>query len=45
MTKRYDSRVKAMEVEERPKEDYFDAGGLSEQFEVYYPFYQKKFEF
>ncbi|KAJ3625395.1 hypothetical protein Zmor_004243 [Zophobas morio] len=29
----YDSRVKAMEVEERPKEDYFDAGGLSEQFE------------
>jgi len=29
----YDSRVKAMEVDDKPTEDYFDAGGLTEQFE------------
>jgi hypothetical protein len=27
----YDSRVKAMEVEERPTEDYSDVGGLDKQ--------------
>eukprot|EP00210_Caulerpa_lentillifera_P005133 g4905.t1 len=27
----YDSRVKAMEVDEKPKEDYSDVGGLSKQ--------------
>lgn len=29
--KRYDSRVKAMEVDEKPKEDYTDIGGLDKQ--------------
>lgn len=28
---RYDSRVKAMEVDEKPKEDYGDIGGLEKQ--------------
>jgi len=27
----YDSRVKAMEVEEKPKEEYGDVGGLDKQ--------------
>ena len=27
----YDSRVKAMEVDEKPKEQYTDVGGLSKQ--------------
>lgn len=31
----YDSRVKAMEVEEKPVEDYSDIGGLEKQ--VLYP--------
>jgi 26S proteasome regulatory subunit T5 len=30
----YDSRVKAMEVEEKPKEEYSDVGGLDKQIEV-----------
>lgn len=30
----YDSRVKAMEVDEKPKEDYSDVGGLSKQIQV-----------
>jgi ATP-dependent 26S proteasome regulatory subunit len=30
----YDSRVKAMEVEEKPKEEYGDIGGLDKQIEV-----------
>jgi len=29
----YDSRVKAMEVDERPTEDYADVGGLDKQIE------------
>ena len=29
----YDPRVKAMEVDERPKEDYNDIGGLDKQIE------------
>lgn len=29
----YDSRVKAMEVEERPQEEYSDIGGLNKQIE------------
>ncbi|OZJ02830.1 26S protease regulatory subunit 6A [Bifiguratus adelaidae] len=29
----YDSRVKAMEVDEKPTEDYMDVGGLSKQIE------------
>ena len=29
----YDSRVKAMEVDERPTEDYGDVGGLDKQIE------------
>ena len=28
---RYDSRVKAMEVDERPSEQYADIGGLDKQ--------------
>lgn len=31
MAYRYDSRVKAMEVDERPTEDYNDIGGLDTQ--------------
>jgi 26S proteasome regulatory subunit T5 len=30
---RYDSRVKAMEVDEKPTEDYNDIGGLDKQIE------------
>lgn len=30
----YDSRVKAMEVDEKPKEEYTDVGGLDKQIEV-----------
>jgi len=30
----YDSRVKAMEVDERPTEKYSDIGGLDKQIEV-----------
>ena len=30
----YDSRVKAMEVVEKPQEDYSDVGGLSKQIQV-----------
>lgn len=30
---RYDSRVKAMEVDEKPTEDYNDVGGLDKQIE------------
>jgi 26S proteasome regulatory subunit T5 len=30
---RYDSRVKAMEVDEKPTEDYSDVGGLDKQIE------------
>ena len=30
-TPRYDSRVKAMEVDERPTEQYSDIGGLDKQ--------------
>ena len=29
----YDSRVKAMEVDEKPTEDYGDVGGLDKQIE------------
>jgi 26S proteasome regulatory subunit T5 len=29
----YDSRVKAMEVDEKPREQYTDVGGLSKQIE------------
>merc|ERR1719410_917450 len=29
----YDSRVKAMEVDEKPQEDYNDVGGLDKQIE------------
>lgn len=29
----YDARVKTMEVDERPKEDYTDIGGLEKQIE------------
>jgi len=33
----YDARVKAMEVDERPTEQYVDIGGLDKQIqEVYY---------
>lgn len=28
---RYDARVKAMEIDEKPKEDYTDVGGLDKQ--------------
>lgn len=31
--RRYDSRVKAMEVDERPTEQYGDIGGLDKQIE------------
>ena len=31
MFARYDSRVKAMEVDERPTEQYSDIGGLDKQ--------------
>jgi 26S proteasome regulatory subunit T5 len=31
MVNRYDSRVKAMEVDEKPTEDYGDIGGLDKQ--------------
>lgn len=31
ITCRYDSRVKAMEVDERPTEQYSDIGGLDKQ--------------
>lgn len=31
LTYRYDSRVKAMEVDERPTEQYSDIGGLDKQ--------------
>ncbi len=31
----YDSRVKAMEVDEKPKEEYTDVGGLDKQIEVW----------
>ena len=30
----YDSRVKAMEVDEKPQEDYSDVGGLSKQIQA-----------
>lgn len=30
---RYDSRVKAMELDEKPTEDYNDVGGLDKQIE------------
>lgn len=30
---RYDSRVKAMELDERPTEEYSDIGGLDKQIE------------
>ena len=30
----YDSRVKAMEVDEKPTEDYSDVGGLDKQIQV-----------
>ena len=30
----YDSRVKAMEVDEKPTEDYSDIGGLDKQIQV-----------
>ena len=33
LTCRYDSRVKAMEVDEKPTEDYNDIGGLDKQIE------------
>jgi len=29
----YDSRVKSMEIEERPSEEYTDIGGLDKQIE------------
>ena len=32
----YDSRVKAMEVDEKPTEDYSDVGGLDKQIQVRY---------
>lgn len=32
----YDSRVKAMEVDEKPTEDYNDIGGLEKQVISYY---------
>ena len=32
-THRYDSRVKAMELDERPTEQYGDIGGLDKQIE------------
>lgn len=36
----YDSRVKAMEVDERPTEQYSDVGGLDKQIqEVFIDFY------
>lgn len=36
----YDARVKAMEVDERPTEQYVDIGGLDKQIqEVSYPCY------
>jgi ATP-dependent 26S proteasome regulatory subunit len=31
----YDSRVKAMEVDEKPKEEYTDVGGLDKQIEAW----------
>ena len=31
MRKRYDSRVKAMELDEKPNETFVDVGGLDEQ--------------
>lgn len=31
LNSRYDSRVKAMEVDERPTEQYSDIGGLDQQ--------------
>jgi 26S proteasome regulatory subunit T5 len=31
----FDSRVKAMEVDERPTEDYTDVGGLDQQIQVH----------
>ena len=33
VTFRYDSRVKAMELDERPTEQYSDIGGLDKQIE------------
>ena len=33
MCYRYDSRVKAMEVDEKPTEQYSDIGGLDKQIE------------
>jgi ATP-dependent 26S proteasome regulatory subunit len=33
---RYDSRVKAMEVDERPTEQYSDIGGLDQQIQEVY---------
>ena len=30
----YDSRVKAMEVDEKPKETFIDVGGLDKQIQV-----------
>ena len=32
----YDSRVKAMEVDEKPQEDYSDVGGLSKQIQAWH---------
>lgn len=32
----YDSRVKAMEVDEKPTEDYSDIGGLDKQIQASY---------
>jgi 26S proteasome regulatory subunit T5 len=32
----YDSRVKAMEVDEKPTEDYNDIGGLEKQVFIYF---------
>lgn len=33
---RYDSRVKAMELDEKPKDEYTDIGGLDKQIEVWW---------
>lgn len=35
----YDSRVKAMEVDEKPTEDYNDIGGLEKQVKESYRFH------
>ena len=36
----YDSRVKAMEVDEKPTEDYNDIGGLEKQVSSLFMFFQ-----